>query len=283
MSLVLTYNCQSDDAILTGGSWAGSLPLANLQTEDIAKVARSTDAALASTQFKVDLGAQKTLKTFLAGPSNLEATFQYRVRSWADAAFSVLEHDGGWVLPLGGVPSAELDWSDDHYWLGIAEHDDPRRGIWVIHVFETPVRAQYWTLEINDTGNPDGYVQFGRLFLGDFWVPSTGQQVAGNAFGFRDASMSSTTLSGSKHYYRRTNPRFFRFGFDHLPEAEAFRRGVRFSRVSGFDREVHIIPDPDDTINMQVRSFLGTVGQMDPLALVVWKRAATGYEIEEII
>jgi hypothetical protein len=33
----------------------------------------------------------------------------------------------------------------------------------------TQIQPLYWRVNIEDTGNPDGYVQFGRLFLAGEW------------------------------------------------------------------------------------------------------------------
>ena len=33
------------------------------------------------------------------------------------------------------------------------------------------IQPLYWRVNIEDTSNPDGYVQFGRLFLAGEWQP----------------------------------------------------------------------------------------------------------------
>lgn len=282
MSLILTYNCLSDDATLTGGSWAPTLPLGNLQTEDIAHVTRSTDAALASTQFNVTLAGTQTLKTFLLGPTNCSTGFKYRLRAYSDAHVTIT-YDSGWVQPQAVPDSSDLEWEDPYFWLGLASFDDPRRGLWMIHVFDQAQTAQHWSVEIDDLVNSDGYVQFGRLFLGSHWVPSTDYAVGGNGLGLENASLKSTTLSGAEHFYRRQNPRVFSFGFDHLPHSEAFGSGFHFMRIAGFDGEVHVIPDPSDVSNLQMRSIFGRIKQMDQLQQAVWQIASMGFEIKEIL
>lgn len=60
-NIFLAWNNQTDSGTLSGGSWLAALPLANLQNRVIQKVARSSDATVASTQFQIDLGAAQTI------------------------------------------------------------------------------------------------------------------------------------------------------------------------------------------------------------------------------
>lgn len=47
---------RADQAVLSGGAWVPTLPLHFLQTRGIGEVARTTNTALGSTQFMIDLG-----------------------------------------------------------------------------------------------------------------------------------------------------------------------------------------------------------------------------------
>jgi hypothetical protein len=57
----LAWNNRIDGATLAGGSWQATLPLVNLQSPVMQKVARSSSTASSSTQFTIDLGAARAI------------------------------------------------------------------------------------------------------------------------------------------------------------------------------------------------------------------------------
>lgn len=280
--MILTYDPWSDGATLSGGSWLASLPLANLQRGELAAVARTVSASPADSQLRVSFDRVRRLRTVLLGPTNLRPTYRCRIRASNDG-FVSLAYDSGWLQPQSSPDPLALDWSEPEFWFGTIDHDDPERGLWLIHVLPQEVAAREWSIELDDAGNPAGYIEAGRLFLGRSWVPSTGIAVSGNGLSFEAASLSSTALSGARHFLRRKAARRFRFAFDHLPEAEAFDEAYRLMRVAGVDGQVFVLPEPDDAMHLQQRSFLGRLVQMDAISCAVWRIAGTGFEIEECI
>lgn len=73
---------RSDAGTLSGGSWEATLPLTNLQTAWLAEVARSTDAALASTALVCDQGSSKRIRAVSLHGHNLSLAAKYRVRAY---------------------------------------------------------------------------------------------------------------------------------------------------------------------------------------------------------
>ena len=70
----------ADSAVLSGGSWQPSLPLANLQQPTLAYVARSVDALATSTRIDIDLGNATTVVRLLGVMRhNLSTAATYRV------------------------------------------------------------------------------------------------------------------------------------------------------------------------------------------------------------
>lgn len=279
-SIVLTFDCRSDIAALSGGSWQIGNPLTNLQIRKRNRVARSTDALVSSSIINIDLTVDQALKTFVLGPTNLQSSHKYRIRSYSDA-FTTIIHDSDWIQPQAGRSSISMNWSDPHFWTGVSDLLDPDRTLWLIHVFDVTQTARYWSVEIDDTTNPDGFIQLSRLFLGRSWVPSTGEAPQGNSFGFRNKTLTETALSGSRQHGRRTNPRRISLSFAHLPRTEALSDGFTLVEESGFDREVLVIPDVDDLAYRQKRSILGTIIQTTLLSETFWERAGLGFQIEE--
>lgn len=285
-SILLNFNPKSDAAVLSGGDWRTTLPLANLTQPRLSRVARSTDTELTSTLFNVALPQEETFEVLILGPMNTTSGYQYRIRSWPDGTFTgTPDSDTDWIKPFEGSSGdpLELEWEDPNFWLGIIPFDDDERGVFLIHVFDAPVTGQFWSFELDDQFNPDGYIQISRLFMPETWAPSLNYGYNGNGLTFRDNTLAARTLSGSTARWRRLNPRVFRFAFDALPQDEGYADAYPFMRVAGYDGEVFVIPDPDDTAHIQKRSYLGTVTRMDGLSQAMYGLIGTGFEIEEII
>lgn len=106
---------------LSGGSWLAALPLANLQDRRLAKVARSTNDAQASTMFEVDLGVARAVRLVGLPVHNLSTAAKWRVRGfasapiWEDYDISDWTETGTGVItgsqadPLGGTRATLLD------------------------------------------------------------------------------------------------------------------------------------------------------------------------------
>ena len=63
-NLTLAWNNRADSSALSGGSWQTTLPLTNLQSRQIQRVARSLNALTSSTQFRIDCGQARAIGVF---------------------------------------------------------------------------------------------------------------------------------------------------------------------------------------------------------------------------
>lgn len=274
-NIILVYDNLADLGTLSGGAFLPALPIGNLQKRDISLVARTVGLALSQTRFTINLNGAREVKAIVVGPSNLSTGYKHRI-GW----------DGGQTDWSQGAPRAPwntLPFEHQQFWLGLLPWNDLDRGMWLIHVFETPIFTSSITIEIDDQDNPDGYVEFGRLIMGRTWQPSLNYDYSGNGLAFLDHSIRQQMLAGNEIIRRRINPRTFQFALNHLPETELYRDGYDFQRIVGFDGEVFVIPDPDDLVFRDRRSFLATVQRMDALTQTSFLRGGTGFQFKEII
>lgn len=83
----------------SGGSWAAGLPLTNLADRRLAKVARSTDAALTSTTFDTDLLTARYVSLVALPKHTISTAGSVRVRGWS--AVPIIDWltvgDGSWT------------------------------------------------------------------------------------------------------------------------------------------------------------------------------------------
>ncbi len=282
--MTLVWNNVADNADLSGGSWLTSLPLTNMLATNLTKVARSVDLALASTQLNIALVEPKEIISIVVGPTNLSTYYAYKI-TWYSDEFTTEVSNTGWINPFDASLADPFDipWESPYFWQGVEPFSDADRGIWLIHVFSSSVTAQYWKIEIDDQLNIDGYIQAGRLFIGSYWAPSINYMPENNGLSFRNATLESSTLRGGKHYWRRINPRVWSCKISQIPEGEAFSSAYDLTQQAGYDKEVFVIPDVDDTTYIQRRAFLATITQADPISQAAAGTASVGFTFEEIV
>lgn len=260
-NIIFMYEDGQPAPTLSGGNYQAGLPLANLITDDLKKIARTTNVTLASTQFRMTYAAAHSTRAVVVGPANLSATFKYRIRTYTSAAFSTVVVDTGWIQPPAAPATTDRC---------------------IVHVFQDVVSSRWWSVEIDDQANPAGYLDIGCLFMPLGYQPSINYEF-GATFGLRNNSLTSSTLNGGKKIWRRVNPRVFRVALPPLPETEGFGAALTFLQTVGFDGRVFVISDPDDTATLPIRSFFGTISEMDPLTQALFGRVGVGFQIEEII
>lgn len=284
MTCLLMFPNRIDAATLSGGGWQNLAPIQNVQDRVIKKVARSTDATLAKTQFVIALDQARSIKALVLINHNLSAASTYRVTAYSDAGLTALVYDSGFVSTYPAVYSPDsLEWESDSFWSGQVAAED-LQGLTQTAILVLPVSAfaRYWKYEISDTTNTAGYVQIGRVFLSGEWQPSHNYSY-GASFGIETATSVLTSLSGTEYFDRRDPIRTARFSLDYLDEAEAFAQGFDLMRKAGVDKEVMWIADPNDAVNLQRRSFLGRLRTLNPLEQSTYLLSNLSFEIKELI
>jgi|TARA_B100000315_G_scaffold219431_1_gene221368 hypothetical protein len=228
----------ADSGTLSGGSWVSSLPLSNLGDRQLTNLARSTNTLLASTQFDVDLGSQKTISLIAVLRHNLSQTGLWRLRIADVSGFATTVFDSGWqdiwpeVTPFGQELWGEFIWG------GKLDADEAKTyGISAYLVLTTAVFARYARIELDDQGNSDGYLQAGRLIVSPAWQP-TRNLTYGWEVHHVDESRKVRSRGGQ--LYVDVAPKRRRLGFviEHLDEDEMFGRAYELDRDKGVAGDV---------------------------------------------
>ena len=285
---VVLFENDADTATLSGGSYRSTLPRTNMQTADIRTVARTTDAANASTMVKVDLGAIKQIDGVALGPINASPGATYRVRSYSDSSFSTLKYDSGTrTLPGTVVTSTDLEWEDSGFWYGLnTETLLPELPVFLIEIIPaaslTLAQQQFWKIEIFDSANASGYLDIGRLFMGRAFRPAINYD-EDNGFGLSALTDMVESLGGKRTYFERGIRRTLRLSFKYLTETEAFGDAFRMAVKARDSRQIFIVPDYGDTTYLQERSFLATFKTIPSIQQLLVSRGATAIDAEEVL
>ena len=258
MTALLAFPNRADEAALTGGLWSSALPRSNLQTRTIKEVARTSDATEASTQFLIDMGKARGVRVLALVDHNCTLDATYRVRGYTDGALTDLAYDSG-VQPVFPDVYTEsvMDWDDGTMW-DLGPSTDYLNGLTatLIHILSERSVAQYWLVTLADAANDAGYLQFGRLFIGDGFSPAI-NMAYGASLQYESRDEIDETYSGAEYFRRRPSPRVARFELGGLTEDEAMSQAFDAQRILGTSGEVLFMYSTTDTTQLLRRSFLG--------------------------
>ncbi|TAL43999.1 MAG: hypothetical protein EPN89_14775 [Methylovulum sp.] len=283
-NLKLLWKNVANNSTLSGGSWATALPLNNLKDKVISKVARSTNLTLANTKFNVDLGASLTYDTVSLVNHNFSSTALVRVTTSALSDYSVLDYNSGWldIYAPAYAPSV-IEWEQDNWYFGTVEDADldKYQRTWFL-VIDPVQTSRYLRIEIDDASNADGYVQAGRLLLGQALTFDVNYDL-GATMRWVDDSIISRAISGALYADRRKKRRKFTFQSSFISDNQAFEDLFEMQRLLGIYGEVLVIPDADDTLNGFRRNFLGHIVTLDPIEHYKLDLNKQAFDLEELI
>lgn len=266
---------------LSGGAWTAEFPLVNLQDSSQDRMhtaARSVDAAAASTQFVIDLGRARDIRvvSILGHNAGMDATI--RLRGYSDAARTTLVHDTGLLefWPEFYPPG--------NFWSGHMSEED--RGDWspdFWHAFSANQTARYWLVEISDTLNPDGYIQFSRCILAPAWEPPINLQY-GHKVGFTGGAQEEQSRGGVSYFDVLPLRRSQQFSINYLDPQVAIGTVFEMQRRLGLHGELFFVFDPADSyLAMKQRSFLATMRQLSALEYPMFNSNTAAFELQEIL
>lgn len=281
---MLGFPNRADQSTLSGGAWVSTLPLQNLQSREIGEVARTTDTSLASTQITIDLGRSMKTQIIALRNHNLSITAEYRVTGSLTADFSVLAHDSGWtdVWPVI-YPWGALEWEDDNWWTGKYTKEE-REGYTteLDHLLPAAKLGRYWRVEIRDVGNPAGFIQIGRLFIGPAWQTVI-NMIYGASLGWETKTEVREAKSGAEYFDERTPYRVKKFSLSWMEQDEAFTKAFELQRQAGIHAEILFIHDPADTMHSLRRRFMCRMRTLSPIEYVQLDINSTAFELKEIL
>ena len=190
MTIRFSYTNLVDAADLDPSSQLATLPADNLQDPRPTAVWRTNGCTEES--IVIDLGAPAA--------ATLAALLEHNLSSAATVSLQANSADS-WTSPPF---STSLDWHSS-----------------IIIKFFAQTSYRYWRLVLADSANPDGYLQIGRLWLGDCFQPA---RDFSRDFSLRrvDPSEVSYGDSGSRVVSDRTPYRIATIKFPSTDEKDAF-------------------------------------------------------------
>jgi len=290
---MICYPNRADAAVLTDpdGAWS-AMPVANLQTRWLSEYARTgglpayfdEQGQPYTARIDVAFDGSRYIVAAALCKHNFSLNATIRLVFWGDAACTVPLYDSGYQPIWTRYCTWRLcRWGDSNFWGGHASLDQisavPPTAILMLPG-RTP--ARYVTLFINDPVNPDGYLQAGRLYMAESWIPST-NMTFGATLGVVDPSNVDETLSGTELAEERSKYRQAVFKLPYLGLEEGVNIALGMDLDRGITKDVLFIWDPANSLLMQMRSFVGRLQELSPLEFPSVGMTGKSYKIKELI
>lgn len=273
-------------ATLSGGSWSAALPLANLRTPLLSRVARSADADPASTQWIQDLGSERSIRVMALCRHNASVDATARWRFYADAALTQLVHDTG-NRPFWPAywPTEMMEWEQPNFWGGEPTEDDlamwPTPDLW--HALPQPIWCRYVRVEIVDPHNPAGYFEVGRSIVAPAVEAVMGGLVEASA-GWQSRTRAEQSLQGVDFFDARAGSRVVTGTLEHLSTAEGMAMVWERQRRLDIHGELYFVWNPDDELLLyRQRSMLCRHTDLDPLDFPYFDRTRHSFALKEVL
>ena len=255
MTCVLGYSNQIDISALSGGSWNTNYPLANLQNRYLWQKARSNNALAGSTVLDIALVSVQKIGVIALSRHNFSDIATVRIQASSSATMSPLLYDSG----------AETIYSGTDYAKSFPS-----------------IEARYWRISIVDTANVNGFIEFGRVFIG--WRFSPTNNIDWNAsFAVESTTNVVQALAGPEYFDERPNRRVWQGKWSWLDDYEAYRVMLTIQRSQDISREVYLIEDDTDVSYRDLRSFLGRFKQLSAIEWPYVSQHSVGVEISEVL
>lgn len=285
--ILIGFPNRIEGATLSGGAWVESLPLENLKDRALARIARSINLDPSSTTFTVDLGRQRAIRILALIAHNLSFSARLRIRASNDENFAETLHDRTDDV-WGALVNADwniddLEWENDNYWLGSYTQDETEGQTPIsARILPEAVQARYWRFDILDTQNAAGFIDLGRVFIGEAFLSPPVNYGYGAGLGYEDATGIETALSGAEFFDPREPIRVFRFQLAFMDDTTGFSQALELTRRAGVWREVFVVADPSDTVFGPQRNFMGRLRVLSPLEQAMFQLNSMSFEIKEL-
>lgn len=252
---VFGFPSLSRNFTLSGGAWNALYPLSNLTTNldqpQLKRVARSADAAPASTVIRGSAASDQLVGAILAGGNNMTANAHVRVRLFSDAAWSVPVYDSG------SIPRPGVWWTGTNY---------------VCRSFE---------VSTDDQANPAGYIELGYLEIATQVQPKYNFQY-GADLGYRARTERTEALGGAIYFDRRDKPRTFAGTFT-ATEPEALNLFFRMQDVHDIDVPFIWLPQPNDPSRWRQTAFLARFTDLNAIRYASYGLNEVAINLEEVL
>lgn len=277
-NILISWPNRIDTATLSGGSW--NLPLTNLQSRDQWLVARSNGLSTSDTKFDIDFGVIRNVRAIALANHNLSQTATWRISLGTTAGDNDIFTSNWQSVWMMTFDSDLMEWGDVSVWEGAMDYEYLNHPYLAVFVLPDWYNTRYMTIEIEDTSNPNGWVDIGRAFVGGGFTPRYNPE-----YGLQDSWEDKTEIvemaSGATHAVVKKRYRKVQFVLPWLSQTEA-TIVHEIQRRQGIYGEILYIPDLSDQQLNQRYGMLGRLAEMSAIEYPFYNNRQCGFTIKEL-
>lgn len=191
--------------------------------------------------------------------------------------------------------STQAIWNSTNFWSGLVE-EEQRNTYTKIHISQlystgaTSVKEQaygtHMSIEMYDPSQPSNanFIDFGRLFIGQFTAPVVNPEYGSVEFGYVDNSEMQQANNGTKYFYEKQKTRTVSMSWNHLDIDEALGGIYDAYRAQGISREIlYVYSLSPFEPYIYAKSFLGRFTSLNPINQPNPGLYSASVNIEEIL
>lgn len=240
-NLRMLFTNEIDSATLStpgGTPPEASLPVTNLQKYGNSRVMRST--YLSDTQILGEWSTSRWVSACVLWRHNLDGAATMRLELFDDVGQTGnTVYDSGEISALPIKALNELDWGVEPLGAGPFSNAEVKYStMW----FDQTI-ARSFRITIKSVGNPDGYIDLGRVYMGTYLSPSTNLSF-GHGLILVDETEHTITVGGSLWSDAGAKYRVLSFNLDWLSNVDR-PRFVEAIRRTGKQQDVFISIYPE--------------------------------------
>ncbi|WP_439634953.1 hypothetical protein [Oceanicaulis sp.] len=250
------------NATLSGGDWSTARPLDRALSPVLSDPARSAGLATADTQFVATFDSTLPTGCVALCDHNLSLQAQVRVEL-LNSADGVLA-DSGWKDAWPEVYGAfSLAWGDPSFMSLRPDARELEQEIGTfVQLFDQNRLASKVRVSIDDTANPDGFVDLGFVAFATANELTVNPQY-GATEGFEARSKRQTSAGGVDTYERRNKPRIFQ-GELIMPRTERRSLVDRMHRELDLDGVFIFVQEPSEALFKPLTQWAARLAELTP-------------------
>ena len=291
-NFLLAYDNVIDHCTVTASnSWVATLPLNNVKTADLSEKARSVNDANFTITCNFSTIEDKLIGAVSVLEHNLSSAAKIVVRAYKSTVLV-------YTSPLLYVwPYLH---ENDSFWKTFTFTPQVITGTRLAnerpafhHVFPSNVSVDEVQIDIQDSTNPDTYIQLGRVFIGTLVKPDRNVNFGEVSINVIDNSEVQLTRSKSKKFHRLPKQRSASVVWSSINRQNAIGDLFTLQRYSGTTKEILFAEGYPLEQNISGSiiydsqwfslTFIGNAAELNPLSYVNIDLYSNGIRIDEVI
>lgn len=253
MGAILSYPDRTLAATLSAGSWNASYPLDNLKNTLLSRKARSSNAAAASSKIRLDMGATaRAIRVVAVLGHNISFAGTIQARGYSDSGYTTLvsgaDSTACYAYPQSLTAEKAADYPN--HW---------------IFCFPSDKTARYWEIQITDTANAAGYIELGRLWIGEAVLAPQVGIVYGATLGYESRDVVTESLGGAFWGESKTPRRVATVQFSQLASADKRAALIMQKNLGKLGELLYVMDTEAAAIDIMLESFPATMREVNPI------------------